>query len=92
MSIPRQRTVPREGESSPTSMRTVVVFPDPFGPSSPDDLPRRGRQADASHRRHCVVTLQDVEDFEHALSRRKEIGDRRKSALYLLRLSSCLLI
>ena len=35
MADPRQRIWPRLGESKPTAIRTVVLLPEPLGPSSP---------------------------------------------------------
>src|SRR5262249_8108494 len=39
-SIPPTRAVPPSGASSVVRIRTAVVFPAPFGPSSPRTLPR----------------------------------------------------
>src|ERR1041384_8253554 len=39
MSLPFQRTTPFDGGSRPTIILTVVLLPEPFGPSRPTTLP-----------------------------------------------------
>ena len=39
-SMPSTHTCPRSGRSKPVAMRSVVVFPAPFGPTMPKKEPR----------------------------------------------------
>src|SRR3954462_12895162 len=40
MAVPSRRTTPASGWSTPASILSSVVLPDPFGPSMPTDSPR----------------------------------------------------
>ena len=49
-----RRTVPASGGSSPASVRSSVVLPEPFGPTRATTSPARARQRDALENRPCV--------------------------------------
>ena len=51
---------PGVGLSSVVRMRTAVVLPAPFGPSSPSTLPAGAREVDAAEGAHLAVSLLDA--------------------------------
>src|SRR5215208_6922633 len=59
MSTPFHRTVPRDVVSRPTIIRTVVLLPEPFGPSRPTTWPGAAvtvRRGTAGTPRYILVT------------------------------------
>ena len=63
MSCPPMRAVPEVGGVSVVIMRISVVFPAPFGPSSPKISPSRDVEADVVHRHQIAELFHQMVDF-----------------------------
>ena len=57
--MPASSTVPASGRSKPAISRSVVVLPEPDGPSSVKNSPSRDLEVDAVDRNHVAVGLAD---------------------------------
>ena len=61
---------PRPGGSSVVRIRTAVVLPAPFGPSSPSTVPRGHRQVDAPQRADLAERLGQALDKNRRIAGR----------------------
>ena len=63
-SSPPSRTMPAVGSMKPATMRSVVVLPQPEGPSRTRNSPSAMRERDVAHGMEVAVALDEILDVE----------------------------